>query len=69
MTGISNRPQKDEEQRQAQVEAKKSELPDFEAANRARKDHPIDKDREFPPDQAHRLNETGVGRGLEHQGH
>ena len=69
MTGITNRPHKVEEQNQQRVEAQKNDLPDFEAVNRARKDHPMDKDREFPPEQADRLSETGVGRGPDHQGH
>jgi hypothetical protein len=69
MAGISNRSKKEEDDNQRKVEARKSELPDFEMANRARKDHPIDKDREAPVEGRGRISETGAGRGLEHKGH
>jgi hypothetical protein len=69
MAGISNRSKKEEHDNQRAVEARKSELPDIEAVNRPRKDHPIDKDREAPVEERGRISETGAGRGLEHKGH
>lgn len=69
MTGITNRPEQVEDEGQQRVEKRKDELPDFENANRPRKDHPIDKDREHDLASRDRISETGAGRGLEHKGH
>jgi hypothetical protein len=69
MTGITNRPKSQENEGQRRVEDRKDELPDIEAANRPRKDHPVDKDRERDIDSRGRISETGVGRGPEHKGH
>jgi hypothetical protein len=69
MTGITNRPEPVEDENQQRVEAQKDRLPDFTQVNRARKDHPVDKDQEFPAAEADRVQETGAGRGLDHQGH
>jgi hypothetical protein len=69
MAGITNRPERVEDENQARVERKKDELPDFEAANRPRKDHPVDKDREHDLESRGRIHETGVGRGPDHKGH
>jgi hypothetical protein len=68
-TGISNRPKAEEDARQARVDAREDELPDIEAANRPRKDHPVDKDRETDLASRGRIFETGVGRGPDHKGH
>lgn len=68
-TGISNRSPQEEAARQARVEARKGNLPDFETVNRARKDHPMDKDRESDIASRDRVSETGAGRGLDHIGH
>ena len=65
MTGITNRPEPIEDENQQRVEQRKDELPDFEAANRARKDHPIDKDRERDVPSRGRISETGAGRAQE----
>jgi hypothetical protein len=51
------------------VEAREDELPDIEAVNRPRRDHPIDKDREQDLASRGRIVETGVGLGPEHKGH
>ena len=69
MPGISNRPEGVEDENQRRVESAKDELPDFEQVNRARKDHPVHKDRESTPGEDDRVQETGAGRGWEHQGH
>jgi hypothetical protein len=69
MTGMTNRPEHLEEENQERVEAQKDRLPDFEQVNRPRQDHPMDRDQEFPPEEAGRVTETGAGRGLDHQGH
>ena len=69
MTGITNRPKRVERENQERVEERKDELPDFENVNRARKDHPMDKDREDDVASRGRISETGVGRGPEHKGH
>ena len=69
MTGITNRPEPVEDENQQRVEAQKDRLPDFEQVNRPRQDHPMDRDQEFPPEQADRVSETGAGRGWDHQGH
>jgi len=69
MTGITNRPEHEEDENQARVEAQKDQLPDFEQVNRPRQDHPMDRDQEFPAEESGRMNETGAGRGLGHQGH
>lgn len=68
-SGISNRSPQEEAARQARVEERKDELPDFESVNRARKDHPMDKDRETDIESRDRIAETGVGLGPEHKGH
>ncbi len=44
MSGITNRPDKLEQENQRRVENRKDELPEIEAVNRPRKDHPVDKD-------------------------
>jgi hypothetical protein len=69
MTGMTNRPEHVEEENQQRVEAQKDHLPDFEQVNRPRQDHPMDRDQEFPPEESDRMNETGAGRGWDHQGH
>lgn len=69
MTGITNRPQPEEQQNQQRVEERKDELPDIENVNRPRKDHPMDKDQERDLPSRGRINETGAGRGLDHKGH
>jgi len=69
MAGISNRDKRLEQKNQARVEERKDELTDVEAVNRARKDHPIDKDREHDVPSRDRISETGAGRGTEHKGH
>jgi hypothetical protein len=66
---MTNRPKRVEDENQARVERSKDQLPDFESVNRARKDHPMDKDREDDPATRGRVSETGAGRGPEHQGH
>jgi len=66
---MTNRDQRVEEQNQERVEQRKDELPDFEAVNRARKDHPMDKDRKSDIADRDRISETGAGRGTEHKGH
>ena len=67
--GMTNRPKSVEDDNQARVEARKDELPDIEAVNRPRKDHPVDKDREHGVVERDRIAETGAGRGTEHEGH
>jgi hypothetical protein len=62
MAGISNRSKREEDERQQNVERQKDRLPDFEAVNRARKDHPMDKDREQDVQSRQRVSETGVGQ-------
>ena len=69
MAGITNRPKEAEDEGQQRVEEQKDELTDFENVNRARKDHPMDKDREHDLESRGRIHETGVGRGLDHKGH
>jgi hypothetical protein len=69
MSGITNRPERLEQEGQQRVEEKKDELPDVEAVNRPRKDHPLDKDREQDIPSRGRIAETGVGLGPEHKGH
>ena len=69
MAGISNRDPKVEKQNQQRVEQRKDELPDIEAVNRPRKDHPVDKDRKDEVAERGRISETGAGRGPEHRGH
>ena len=69
MAGITNRPKRDDRDNQQRVEERKDELPDFENVNRARKDHPVDKDREHDIESRGRIHETGVGRGADHKGH
>ncbi len=69
MTGITNHPEKEEQERQQIVERNKDRLPDFEAVNRPRKDHPMDKDQEEGLEGRGRVSETGAGRGLDHSGH
>ena len=69
MSGMTNRPKREEQANQERVERRKDELPDFENVNRARKDHPMDKDRKRDIESRGRISETGVGRGLEHKGH
>ena len=69
MAGITNRPDKIEEDNQQRVEARKDELVDIEAVNRPRKDHPVDKDRERDVPSRDRISETGVGLGPDHKGH
>lgn len=68
-SGITNRSPREEAERQARVEQRKDELPDFETVNRARKDHPMDKDRETDIASRDRIAETGVGLGPDHKGH
>jgi len=58
---LTNRDEKVEQENQERVEARKDELPDFEAVNRARKDHPMDKDRGQDVPSRGRVAETGVG--------
>jgi hypothetical protein len=69
MAGITNRPEQEEDENQARVERQKNKLPQIEAVNRPRKDHPMDKDREQDIPSRGRVSETGVGQGLEHKGH
>jgi hypothetical protein len=69
MTGITNRPEKVEDENQARVERRKDELPDITQVNRPRKDHPVDKDREGDVASRDRVSETGAGRGPDHKGH
>lgn len=69
MTGITNRPESIEDENQRRVEETKDQLPDFTQVNRARKDHPVDKDRETGNRGEDRVAETGAGRGLDHKGH
>jgi hypothetical protein len=69
MAGVTNRPEREEEENQKRVEQQKDKLPDFEAVNRPRKDHPMDKDQEQDLESRGRISETGVGQGLEHKGH
>jgi hypothetical protein len=69
MTGITNRPQSQEDDNQRRVEERKDELPDVTAVNRPRKDHPVDKDQEHDLEARDRISETGVGRGPDHKGH
>jgi len=67
--GITNRTPQEEAERQQRVQQRAEELPDFEAVNRARKDHPMDKDRESDIESRGRISETGAGRGPDHKGH
>jgi hypothetical protein len=69
MPGISNRDERIENEGQQRIEKRKDELPDFEAVNRARKDHPMDKDRAHDVPGRDRISETGAGRGTDHKGH
>lgn len=69
MAGITNRPKELEQEGQQRVEERKDELPDFENVNRARKDHPVDKDRTTENPSPDRISETGAGRGTDHKGH
>ncbi len=69
MAGITNRPEREEEEGQQRVERQKDKLPDFEAVNRPRKGHPMDKDREQDLQSRGRISETGAGEGLDHKGH
>jgi len=69
MTGMTNRDLKLEQANQRRVEARKDELPDIDAVNRPRKDHPMDKDRKGDVAERGRTSETGAGRGTEHRGH
>jgi hypothetical protein len=69
MTGITNRPEQIENENQQRVEERKDELPDIEAVNRPRKDHPLDKDREQDVASRDRISETGAGLGPDHKGH
>ena len=69
MTGMTNRPQKAEEENLQRVEKRKDELTDIESVNRPRKDHPVDKDREHDVASRGRIAETGVGLGPDHKGH
>jgi hypothetical protein len=69
MSGITNRPESLENENQQRVEARKDELPDFEVANRPRKDHPLDKDRSEPLEDRGRPDLPGIGQGAEHKGH
>ena len=62
MTGITNRPEPIEDENQQRVEQRKDELVDFENVNRARKDHPMDKDRSQDVQSRQRISETGVGQ-------
>ena len=63
MTGITNRPEPIEDENQQRVEQRKDELVDFENVNRARKDHPMDKDQSDQVESRGRISETGAGRG------
>ena len=69
MAGITNRPKQAENENQQRVEQRKDALPDIEAVNRPRKDHPVDKDREQDIASRGRISETGVGLGPDHNGH
>jgi hypothetical protein len=69
MSGITNRPQRVEDENQRRVEDRKDELPEIDAVNRAREDHPLDEDRDQEVDERGRVSETGAGRGTEHKGH
>jgi len=68
MSGITNRDKRAEDEGQQRVEARKDELPDFEAVNRPRKDHPMDKDRAHEVPTPDPISQTGAGRGPEHKG-
>ena len=69
MSGITNRDKRIEDDNQQRVEERKDELPDIEAVNRPRKDHPMDKDQSDDVASRGRISETGAGRGTEHRGH
>ena len=69
LAGITNRPDDLDRENQERVERRKDELPDERIANRPRKDHPLDKDREEPIEGRGRIVETGAGRGTDHKGH
>lgn len=66
---MTNRPEYVEDENHERVEAQKDRLPDFEQVNRPRQDHPMDRDQEVPAEESGRMNETGAGRGWDHQGH
>jgi hypothetical protein len=68
MAGITNRPEELEEANQQRVEQRKDELPDIEAVNRPRKDHPVDKDRAADPSERGRSSDASGGRGPEQTG-
>jgi hypothetical protein len=67
MAGITNRPQRIEEQNQQRVEKQKNKLPDIEQVDQ--RDHPVAKDKANEPVERDRISETGAGRGPEHEGH
>jgi hypothetical protein len=67
--GITNRPASEEAAGQARVDEQADRLPDIEAVNRPRKDHPMDKDKESDVASSGRISETGAGRGTDHTGH
>jgi hypothetical protein len=69
MSGITNRPQRLEDENQRRVEDRKDELPQIDGVNRPRKDHPLEKDRDHEVDERGRVSETGAGRGTEQKGH
>ncbi len=64
---MTNRPDELEDENQRRVEDAKEHLPSPDQVGK--KDHPSAENQEFPPEEAGRLNETGVGRGWEHKGH
>jgi hypothetical protein len=67
MAGITNRPQRVEDQNQERVEARKHELPDLE--QQTKHQHLVGKDKEHDVEGRDRIAETGAGRGPDHEGH